>query len=129
MSTTQVEYVGPKDMHPDGVYGTGQWTPGLVKSVPSAIAAKLLRHVGVWKAAEGENMEAVEMAAANVEPNEEQEIQEINADILRKQINTMDKDKLSDIAEKHFGVKIDKRGTVEALRTRVNAMIDQYGVA
>lgn len=126
---TVLKYIGTKDMLPDGVYGTGKWEKGQTKPVPAGIAVRMLRHVGVWELAEGEDLEAVQMEAAIIKPEPDTEIQEIEADLLRKQVSTMEKQQLIDMATKHFGVKLAKNLSLEHARTKVSAMIDQYGVA
>ncbi|MDP9895376.1 hypothetical protein J2W32_004474 [Variovorax boronicumulans] len=127
---TEVQYIGRRETHTDGLYGTGSWTKGQTKVVPPALAAKMAKHGDVFKAGSTSATPAAAAAAALVAENpnrseSEEEIQRM--DELKAQIGTMNKAGLRDFAKTHYQQQIDGRLSTEDTRAKVVALVNQYG--
>lgn len=119
-----VQYNGHRPIFRDASYGSNlEFAQGETKLVPSALADKLLKHVGVFtqgKAAKGAKLEA-----AAVEDKPENETEKTQPE--RDAVANMGKDALEHYARTHFRIELDKRKGVGALRSQVTGLIDQYG--
>lgn len=117
-----VKYIGPRPTYLEGTYGTRIfWTKGETQMVPADKAKLLLRHPDVYvPGAKGKH------TVADVEQDkapEKQDDQEI-----RDSLVTMDKAGLEQFARVNFQVELDRRRSVDSLRSQVIGLIDQYGV-
>lgn len=122
---TPIKYIGPRETYREGAYGSGiVFTQGETINIEDdALANKLLRHPDVY--ARGDAKKAAETNASKAKDVESE------ADPLqdaRDAIATMNKDALEIYAKTHFGVDLDKRKSVENLRTQTAGLLDQYGL-
>lgn len=135
---TAVEFIGKRAWN-DRLYGSGlAFVPGQVRRVPGDLARKLLRHADLFKAAP----EDVATAQAAPLPADDTAAQLAEAaktqaerDALENQrqnmidtISTMDKDALQDFARNNYRVSIPKTLSVENMRAKAAALVDQFGV-
>lgn len=126
-----IKYVGSKPQGVrDVVAGTLiQWGHGESRPVPEWAVSTLLAHPGIWArdtaAPEAETLEA-ELIKPPVDESETKQTEDAIQDL---QVNAMDKDALEVYAKQKFGIDIDKRRAVGALRIQVQTLLAQYGVA
>lgn len=137
-----VKYIGRRDSWTDGLYGSGLvFAREQVRTLPSDIAGKLLRHPDVF--------EKVDVAAVAQEsaPNQaptddtsqllergkaqkddkQQDISQVQD--LHDMIDRMEnKNELAEFALHKYQQKLNKSSKIETMRTQVKALIDQYGV-
>lgn len=118
-----VKYIGARQQHKDGIYGTGHWVPGQSRMVAAFTAKKMLTHPDVYVPGEVESATPLPSAADGSARNDEDPIQD-----LRDSVAAMDKVALEVFAKTHYQVDLDKRRNVDALRTQVTQLIDQFGV-
>lgn len=118
-----VEYIGRREPHTDGLYGTRiEWDAvGSVRLVPEDVARKMVAtNKDVYREGEyGGESKPPAQAEAPVQDWNRQEL-----DIV---IQTMDKDALEAYAKTHYRQNLDKRRAVETLRQEVARMVDQFG--
>lgn len=143
-----VQYVGRKPEWRDALYNTGLYfVADQVRNLPAHIARQLLRHGDLFREAKVEvaPVEA-EVVAEVVEPNvhpvddtaqileaAQEEQQDVDLALqkildLKQTVGFMDKEALKQFALTNYGLKIDGRLAVEAMREQANQMIDQFGV-
>ena len=117
--TVSVKYIGARAEYTDGTYGTRiHWFRGESKMVPADKAAMLLRHKDVYT--EGEADAPTPKLPAEKDPDDD--VQD-----LRDSIATMSKESVLTYAQTHFNMKLDKRQSVENLRTAATQLVDQFG--
>jgi len=117
--TVSIKYIGARPEYTDGVYGTRiSWARGESKMVPSDKAMAMLKHVDVY--AQGDADAPTPKLPAEKDP--EDDIQD-----LRDSIATMNKEAVLTYAQTHFNMKLDKRQSVEKLRTEATRLVDQFG--
>lgn len=148
MSTKTLMYIGPRPRMVDPLYGTGEWCrngqpwpDGKLKRVPVDIARKMLAHRDVW-------VEATPEVVANEFPDDVAGLNKNELDLVGEKDTTKDdteaeesqkvrdaiaamdsKQSIADfIAANYSGIKIDKRGSLAAMKQEAVRIVDQYGV-
>lgn len=145
-STTSITHIGREDPFIDRNYGSGlSFALGQTRTVPDDLAAKLLRHVDIFKKAEAhapvlvpvplpepekpvielDDTQAQLQAAAEKQAIEDAKLNERQN--MVDQINAMDKNALKDYAQTKYRLVLPKNTSVEALRSQVVGMIDRFG--
>ena len=118
---TPIKYIGKRENHTEGAYGTRvPFKPGESILMPDDIARKMLKHADVY--APGNVLEA---NAVDIPPviNPDDDTQD-----LRDSVQNLDSyEALNNIAANDYGQKLDKRKSIPTLRAEVIAMIDQFG--
>ena len=120
---TRVKYIGRREPHRDGIYETGDWTIGMVKDVPDAVALKMLKHPDVYAVAE-EAPEVVEQVMERPDKREDEEAQQLARDAVAAMV---EKEAIASYAMNNFGLKIPKTLSVENMKRQAIMYIDQYG--
>lgn len=117
--TVSIKYIGPRPEYTDGVYGTRiTWAKGESKMVPADKALAMLKHPDVY--VPGEAGAPTPKLPADKDPED-------NVQDLRDSIASMSKEAVLTYAQTHFNMKLDKRQSVEKLRTEATRLVDQYG--
>lgn len=143
-ATIDVQYIGRRERWKDTLYGTGLYfNAGQVRTLPIAIATKLLRHKDVF-----EEFAGAPAADRMTEPGIQRESDDDTSALLEEgrrdgkraqqtllevqqvfdQIDRMDKAALEEFARNNYRQDIDKRRSLENLREQVRQMVDQFGV-
>jgi hypothetical protein len=118
-----VRYIGHRPTYKDGAYGTGiMFTKGKSEFVPADKAALLLTHKDVYEP--GDASECGEPVIDKKATDDSDDPVQMAHDAIA----ISGKEALEAYARVHFGVELDRRHTVEALRTQVNGLIDQFGL-
>lgn len=120
---TKIKYIGRREPHRDGIYETGEWTIGMVKDVPDAVALKMLKHPDVYAVAE-EAPEVVEQVMERPDKREDEEAQQLARDAVAAMV---EKEAIASYAMNNFGLKIPKTLSVENMKRQAIMYIDQYG--
>ena len=120
---TKIKYIGRREPHRDATYETGDWTIGMVKDVPDAVALKMLKHPDVYAVAE-EAPEVVEQVMERPDKREDEEAQQLARDAVAAMV---EKDAVANYAMNNFGLKIPKTLSIENMKQRAIMYIDQYG--
>jgi hypothetical protein len=117
--TVSVKYIGARAEYTDGAYGTRiQWARGESKMVPADKARQMLKHHDVY--CPGDT--GAPTPALPAEKDSEEDVQD-----LRDSIANMSKESVIQYAQTNFNIKMDKRQSVESLRTAATQLIDQFG--
>lgn len=139
-STIPVKYIGRRPEWHDRIYGTGlSFVTGQVRNMPGDIAYRLLRHADLFEVAakdsvieceptpERDDDDTAELLEKGAQAKEEaqQELGKIHD--LYDQIEQMGKDSLIEFAATKYMQKLDKRSSVDSLRTQVRQFVDQFG--
>lgn len=121
---TPIKYIGHRKQYREGAYGSGLiFTQGETLNVEDdALAAKLLKHKDVYVRGDSDEATTVQKAKPVEQDDEEDKAQDARDAIAR-----MNKGALETYAKTHFGVDLDKRKSVDALRQHVTQLFDQYG--
>lgn len=121
MDMLSVRYIGKRAQYVDGAFGTRiLFNQGESKMVPADKARLMLRHPDVYVPGKADAPIAVVATATNQEAEDTQD--------LRDSVSAMsDKESLSFFAQSKYGIKLNKRHSVESLRLEVLGLIDQYG--
>lgn len=138
-----VKYVGRRPTWEDSLYSSGlNFSTDQVRALPSELARKLLRHPDVFAEVPFEEA-ALEAVAQVVEPARDdtaelleaaaqRQTEELDKESklqdMRQQVTFMEKDALKDFATRNYRQKLDGRLSVEAMRSQVLQMIDQFGM-
>ena len=140
-SQIAVRYVGRRPEWHDRVYMTGlHFTTGQVRVLPSEIARRFLRHADLFERVEVAP-EAAEQAAEPAQQDDDTEAlleqgkaareqkdeQQSLIQDLYDQIDQMDKSSLDSFASTKYRIDLDKRKSVDNLRTQVKQLVDQFG--
>ena len=131
MNTVNIEYIGWRPNHKDK-YANLFWPEtGFVQPVPGSKAQKMLaRHKDVYRLADtAEKLADAIEADTDNKAAQIEEMRDIEAHALRNEVARMDKPNLTKFAHNKFGIKLDQRRAVDALRQDVINHIDIYGVA
>lgn len=114
-----VKYIGKRPECTDGLYGTRiHWFRGDSRMVPADKARQMLKHTDVY--APGKKDAPVpELPKV---PTEEESTQD-----MRDTVANMDVESLAVYAKTSFQVKLDKRKSLQDLRTQVTSLVDQFG--
>ncbi len=119
-----VEYIGPRPSYTDGLYGTRIfWEAiGAVQLVPESIAAKMVSvNKDVYRLGDYAGQSAP-VLAAKPDTQEQDNRQELDT-----VIQTMDKVALEGYARQNFGRELDRRNSLDSLRSQVKMLVDQFG--
>ncbi len=137
-----VKYIGRRPTWEDSLYSSGlTFSTDQVRPLPRELASKLLRHPDVFAEVAPDEVEpealpqAVEPArddtAELLEAAKQREAEEMEKESrlqdLRQQVTFMEKDALKDFVTRNYRQKLDGRLSVEAMRTQVLQLIDQFG--
>jgi hypothetical protein len=133
-TTQAVKYTGSEDPFIDRNYGSSlSFKPDQIRTIPSDLAEKLLRHADVFKAASAPQKKALQtddtaevLAEAEAKKLEDTAAQNQLQDLF-DQVNTMDKDALAEFALVNYRHNFDKRLSVPKLREQAVGLIDQFG--
>ena len=118
-----IQYKGFREPHRDGIYETGDWTIGMVKDVPDAVALKMLKHPDVYAVAE-EAPEIIEQVMEKPDKQGDEEAQQMARDAVAAMA---EKEAIASYAMNNFGLKIPKTLSVENMKRQAIMYIDQYG--
>jgi hypothetical protein len=132
-----VRYIGKlKPYWKDRKYGSGlDFETGQVRVVPSTVAKAFLRHGDLFERADDAPAEAVAapdddtatlLAEAQQKRDAKAKEDQQRFDLM-DQVERMDKDGLAQFAQDRFSIQLDRRRTVDALRSEVRGLIDQFG--
>ena len=116
-----VKYIGPREHYTDGTYSTYiQFTKGETRMVPADVARKMYTHKDVYVPGDV----VADVAEVKQSTTAEDDVQD-----LRDSIATMDKSAVANFVQTHFNQKVDKRQTVQELRSHATGLVDQFGIA
>jgi hypothetical protein len=134
-TTQAVKYTGRETPFVDRNYGSGlSFAPGQIRTIPSDLAEKLLRHADVFeaaasalpkKASQADDTDEV-LVQAEAKKLEDTATQNRLQDLF-DQVNAMDKDALAEFALVNYRHNLDKRLSAPKLREQAVALIDQFG--
>lgn len=137
-----VKYIGRRPTWEDSLYSSGlTFSADQVRPLPRELASKLLRHPDVFaevapdevapealpQAVEPARDDTAELLEAAKQREAEEMEKESRLQDLRQQVTFMEKDALKDFATRNYRQKLDGRLSVEAMRTQVLQLIDQFG--
>jgi uncharacterized membrane protein YhiD involved in acid resistance len=126
MQEINIEYIGRHARMKDGLYGTGEWEQGQVKSVPVAIATKILKHADAYVESTVKSP-VKSVAVAIVETEQEAELNNTVQETIDA-IQTMDVDGVKKFAEQTYNMKLDGRKGLAKLRAEAQNLIHQFGI-
>lgn len=127
-----VAYIGNREDWTDRQYGTGLYfVAGQVRMLPPVQAVKLLRHADLFERADS-GAEGADDTSQILESSEQEgkrldQARRSTLDLM-DQVELMDKNALADYAMLQWQQKLDKRTSVEAMRSQVREFIDRFGV-
>lgn len=143
-SNVAVQYIGRRPSYTDRLYGTGlTFDAEQVRGLPASTAKKFLRHGDLFQraatadesgAGQGEQQAAStpldDTAAKLAEAQrlqDEQRAKDVRRQELLDQVSNMDKDGLQVFAKDTYNQVVPKTMTLENMRAKVLAYIDEYG--
>ncbi|AOV00549.1 hypothetical protein [Delftia tsuruhatensis] len=137
-----VQYIGRRPSYIDRLYGTGlSFDTEQVRGLPASIAKNFLRHGDLFQraavveaAGQGEQQPlstplddtAAQLADAQ-RLQEEQRAKDMRRQELLDQVSNMDKEGLQVFAKDTYNQVVPKTMTLENMRAKVFAFIDEYG--
>lgn len=139
-----VQYIGRRPSYIDRLYGTGlSFEAEQVRGLPASIAKNFLRHGDLFRraavvedtgAGQGEQLAsgtplddtAAQLAEAQ-RLQDEQRAKDLRRQELLDQVSNMDKDGLQVFAKDTYNQVVPKTMTLENMRAKVFAFIDEYG--
>jgi hypothetical protein len=139
-----VQYIGRRPSYTDRLYGTGlSFDSEQVRGLPASIAKKFLRHGDMFQRAavaddagtgQGEQQPTItpldDTAAKLAEAQrlqDEQRAKDLRRQELLDQVSNMDKEGLQVFAKDTYNQVVPKTMTLENMRAKVFAFIDEYG--
>ena len=135
-----VKYIGPRAEWYDRLYGTGlMFSSGQTRNLPADIARQLLRHGDLFEKADQPAFETADGEAVTVDDDtarlleqgkqaeDAKHEQQVSIQDLYDQIDQMDKSSLESFASTKYRIDLDKRKSVDNLRTQVKQLVDQFG--
>ena len=135
-----VKYIGPRAEWYDRLYGTGlMFSTGQTRNLPTDIARQLLRHADLFEKADQPALETADGEAVTVDDDtarlleqgkkaeDAKHEQQVSIQDLYDQIDQMDKASLESFASTKYRIDLDKRKSVDNLRTQVKQLVDQFG--
>ena len=135
-----VKYIGPRAEWCDRLYGTGlMFSSGQTRNLPTDIARQLLRHGDLFEKADQPALETADGEAVTVDDDtarllergkqaeDAKHEQQVSIQDLYDQIDQMDKSSLESFASTKYRIDLDKRKSVDNLRTQVKQLVDQFG--
>ena len=143
-SNVAVQYIGRRPSYTDRLYGTGlTFDAEQVRPLPASIAKKFLRHGDLFQrgatsdeagAGQGGHQAAstsLDDTAAKLaeaqQLQDEQRAKDVRRQELLDQVSNMDKDGLQVFAKDTYNQVVPKTMTLENMRAKVLAYIDEYG--
>ena len=139
-----VQYIGRRPSYIDRLYGTGlSFESEQVRGLPASIAKNFLRHGDLFQraavvegagAGQGEPLApgtplddtAAQLAEAQ-RLQDEQRAKDMRRQELLDQVSNMDKEGLQVFAKDTYNQVVPKTMTLENMRAKVFAFIDEYG--
>ena len=119
MDHLSVKYIGKRAEYTEGAYGTRiHFLQGESRMVPVDKARLMLKHPDVYAPGVPDAVIAV-LPEVKTEDDPTQD--------MRDSIAIMDKAALEAYAKTNFRVDIDKRRSIETLRTEVTGLVDRFG--
>lgn len=105
------------------------WQPGQIREVADAVAKQLLRYLEFSRAPEAGDDASLRNAkqAQAVADETKAKKKRLEADTL-VDVDLMDKDQLSSFAKENYGVKLDKRSSIEDMRAKAHELVLGTGV-
>lgn len=126
MKLIVVKYEGKKPYR-DRTPLRNEWEPGDVKRVPERDAKILLRFAEFNRAEEADATDRTEDVEAAIAAQAQRENDERNeTEAMLMLVDTMDKDALEAYALK-YETNLDKRRSLDKLRSEVVSLIEQFG--
>ena len=135
-----VKYIGPRAEWHDRLYGTGlMFSTGQSRNLPTDIARQLLRHGDLFEKADQPAFDTADGEAVTVDDDtarlleqgkqakDDKHEQQVSIQDLYDQIDQMDKSSLESFASTKYRIDLDKRKSVDNLRTQVKQLVDQFG--
>lgn len=135
-----VKYIGRRAEWYDRLYGTGlMFSAGQTRNLPTDIARQLLRHADLFEKADKPALETADGEAVTVDDDtarlleqgkkaeDAKHEQQVSIQDLYDQIDQMDKASLESFASTKYRIDLDKRKSVDNLRTQVKQLVDQFG--
>lgn len=122
--TVNIEYIGRREPFTDPLFSTGAWEKGEVKAVPAALAPRMTRHPDVFKLAESQAEKAPAAGQPKTDASAEENLQ---LEELKARVGAMNKDGLISFAKEHYGQVLHPNIGEEKARSKVIALVDQYG--
>ncbi|WP_454706768.1 hypothetical protein [Delftia acidovorans] len=139
-----VQYIGRRPSYTDRLYGTGlSFEPEQVRGLPASIAKNFLRHGDLFQRAavveqagtgqaeqQPQGVPLDDTAAQLAEAQrlqDEQRAKDMRRQELLDQVSNMDKEGLQVFAKDTYNQVVPKTMTLENMRAKVFAFIDQYG--
>lgn len=135
-----VKYIGPRAEWHDRLYGTGlMFSTGQSRNLPTDIARQLLRHGDLFEKADQPAFDTADGEAVTVDDDtarlleqgkqakDAKHEQQVSIQDLYDQIDQMDKSSLESFASTKYRIDLDKRKSVDNLRTQVKQLVDQFG--
>ena len=135
-----VKYIGPRAAWYDRLYGTGlMFSTGQTRNLPTDIARQLLRHGDLFEKADQPALETADGEAVTVDDDtarlleqgkqaeDAKHEQQVSIQDLYDQIDQMDKSSLESFASTKYRIDLDKRKSVDNLRSQVKQLVDQFG--
>jgi len=119
---TAIAYVGRRPFHRDVTYGTGEWVQGQSKVVDDATAFRMLKHHDVYT-------ESADTGAQVVEQKPDDQDNQDDVQDALDAIGRMDSAALCSFVSDNFQQKMDRRRSVEYLRSEATRMLHLYGLA
>jgi len=139
-----VQYIGRRPSYIDRLYGTGlSFDTEQVRGLPASIAKNFLRHgdlfqraavveeVGAGQGGQQALSKQLDDTAAQLAEaqrlQDEQRAKDMRRQELLDQVSNMDKEGLQVFAKDTYNQVVPKTMTLENMRAKVFAFIDQYG--
>lgn len=115
----RIKYIAPS-AKTDSIAGVGlSWEPGQERNVSNEVAEKLLAFPDTWEMAEEDDKSASEPDAPIGLGQVERRLDE---PLVIANLHGMTKDEMSEYAEQHFGVKLDRHMKAEDMRIRLHEL-------
>ncbi|WP_448869610.1 hypothetical protein [Delftia acidovorans] len=141
-----VQYIGRRPSYIDRLYGTGlSFDAEQVRDLPASIAKNFLRHGDLFQRAAVDVAEDAGKGQGEQQPlstplddtaaqlaeaqrlQEEQRAKDMRRQELLDQVSNMDKEGLQVFAKDTYNQVVPKTMTLENMRAKVFAFIDEYG--
>lgn len=129
-----VKYIGRRPTFHDRLFATGlDFARGQTHHIPADVARKFFSFPSEFErddtkpADKAKPAEALEQAKAQEKRDKDAKALD-EVQYLRDQVTRMEKNELETMAKSKYGMDLDKRRSVQALREEVVSLIDRYGV-
>lgn len=122
-----IEYRGFRPRHADRLYGTGDWSAGMIKDVPEESGLRLLRHPDMFGA--GKDDGKVETLTEATTASAARTIEDLRTQDARDSVNAMqEKQAVLDFALANYQRRLDPKLKLNELKRQAIRLIDQYGL-